>query len=184
MMLQSNLEIDVAETFDLRTPRKLAHNKQITHDLLISKLEQIKHENAKQPIKGHEKLNLAMSRKKEQYLSQITNMPAIKYTTKPIENVLLTGATGFLGCNLLNQLLTLTPYRIYLGIRAKDKTHAMERMVHKYQFYFDGLLEDQFADRVIYIPCDLEKEQIVNLLDQSDVTIALRIYIMLSPAVL
>jgi len=87
-------------------------------------------------------------------------MSAIKYTTKPIQNVLLTGATGFLGCNLLNQLLTLTPYRIYLCIRAKDKTHAIERMAHKYQFYFDISLEDHFADRIVYIPCDLEKRQI------------------------
>ena len=160
MMLQSNIEIDVAEIFNLRTPRKIAYNKEITHDLLISKLEQIKHECANQQIKGHEKLNLAMSRKKEQYLSQIANIPAVKYTTKPIQNVLLTGATGFLGCNLLNQLLTLTPYHIYLCIRAQDKTHAMERMAHKYQFYFDMSLEDHFADRIVYIPCDLEKEQL------------------------
>ncbi|WHN66773.1 non-ribosomal peptide synthetase [Cysteiniphilum sp. QT6929] len=160
IVLQSNLEIDVAEIFDLRTPRKLANNKRITHDLLISKLEQIKHDYANQRIKGHEKFNLAMSLKKEQYLSQIANMRAIKYTTKPIQNVLLTGATGFLGCNLLNQLLTLTPYKIFLCIRAKDKTHAIERIAYKYQFYFDMSLEYHFADRLVYIPCDLEKRQI------------------------
>ncbi|WP_440705188.1 amino acid adenylation domain-containing protein, partial [Cysteiniphilum sp. E12A11] len=160
IVLQSNLEIDVAEIFDLRTPRKLANNKRITHDLLISKLEQIKHDYANQRIKGHEKFNLAMSLKKEQYLSQIANMRAIKYTTKPIQNVLLTGATGFLGCNLLNQLLTLTPYKIFLCIRAKNKTHAIERIAYKYQFYFDMSLENHFADRLVYIPCDLEKRQI------------------------
>ncbi|WP_440617952.1 amino acid adenylation domain-containing protein, partial [Cysteiniphilum sp. 6C5] len=160
MVLQSNLEVDIAEIFDLRTPRKLAHNKRITHDLLISKLEQIKYEYISQPIKEHEKLNPTQLLKKEQYLSQITNMPAVKYTAKPIQNVLLTGATGFLGCNLLNQLLTLTSYCIYLCIRAKDKTHAIERMAHKYQFYFDISLEDHFADRIVYIPCDLEKRQI------------------------
>ncbi|WHN64863.1 non-ribosomal peptide synthetase [Cysteiniphilum sp. QT6929] len=160
IVLQSNLEIDVAEIFDLRTPRKLAHNKQITHDLLISKLEQIKYKYVNQQTNEHQKLNSAMSLKKAQYLSQIANMTAVKYTTKSIQNVLLTGATGFLGCNLLNQLLTLTPYQIFLCIRAKDKTHAMERMAHKYRFYFDISLEDHFSDRVVYIPCDLEKRQI------------------------
>ncbi|WP_440992928.1 non-ribosomal peptide synthetase family protein [Cysteiniphilum litorale] len=160
IVLQSNLEIDVAEIFDLRTPRKLAHNKQITHDLLISKLEQIKYKYVNQQTNEHQKLNSAMSLKKAQYLSQIANMTAVKYTTKSIQNVLLTGATGFLGCNLLNQLLTLTPYQIFLCIRAKDKTHAMERMAHKYRFYFDLSLEDHFSDRVVYIPCDLEKRQI------------------------
>ncbi|WP_119328509.1 non-ribosomal peptide synthetase [Cysteiniphilum halobium] len=160
IVLQSNLEIDVAEIFDLRTPRKLAHNKRITHDLLISKLEQIKQKYANQRIKKHEKLNSARLLKKEQYLSKIASTPTVKYRTKPIHNVLLTGATGFLGCNLLNQLLTLTTYRVFLCIRAKDKTHAMERIAHKYQFYFDMSLEDNFAGRVVYIPCDLEKRQI------------------------
>jgi surfactin family lipopeptide synthetase A len=33
-------------------------------------------------------------------------------------------------------------------------------MAHKYQFYFDTSLEDNFGDRIVYIPCDLEQEQI------------------------
>ncbi len=157
MVLQSNLEIDVAEIFDLRTPRKLAYNKRITHDLLIAKLAQIK----QYYTQHHNKpLNSAALLKKEQYLAEVAHMPIIHYTNQSIKTVLLTGATGFLGCNLLHQLLTLTSYQIYLCVRAKDEVHARERMAHKYQFYFDVSLQDHFSDRIIYIACDLEKEQI------------------------
>jgi surfactin family lipopeptide synthetase A len=157
MILQANFDIQVSELFDLRTPRKLAENRKITHDLLIDKLKQIKHNYANYANNPLDKASLA---KKERYLAEVASMPTIAYTIKTIKNVLLTGATGFLGCNLLNQLLTLTSYRIYLCIRAKDKQHALERMAHKYQFYFDISLEDNFSDRIVYIPCDLEKRQI------------------------
>jgi surfactin family lipopeptide synthetase A len=157
MILQANFDIVVSELFELRTPRKLAENRQITHDLLIDKLKQIKHNYANYANNPLDKASVA---KKERYLAEIASMPAIAYTTKPIKNVLLTGATGFLGCNLLHQLLQSTSYRIYLCIRAKDKLHAIERMAHKYQFYFDTSLEDNFGDRIVYIPCDLEQEQI------------------------
>jgi surfactin family lipopeptide synthetase A len=157
IILQANFDIQVSELFDLRTPQKLAENREISHDLLIDKLKQIKHNYANYANNPLDKTFLA---KKEQYLAEVASMPNISYTTKPIHNVLLTGATGFLGCNLLNQLLISTPYRIYLCIRAKDKQHALERMAHKYQFYFDLSLEDHFGDRVVYIPCDLEKRQI------------------------
>ncbi|WP_116964873.1 SDR family oxidoreductase, partial [Fastidiosibacter lacustris] len=155
--LQANFDIAVSEIFDLRTPRKLAYNKRITHDLLIAKLAQIK----QYYTQHHNKpLNSAALLKKEQYLAEVAHMPIIHYTNKSIKTVLLTGATGFLGCNLLHQLLTLTSYQIYLCVRAKDEVHARERMAHKYQFYFDVSLQDHFSDRIIYIACDLEKEQI------------------------
>ncbi len=157
IILQANFDIQVSELFDLRTPRKLAENREISHDLLIDKLKQIKHNYANYANNLLDKASLA---KKEKYLAEVASMPNISYTTKPIHNVLLTGATGFLGCNLLSQLLISTPYRIYLCIRAKDKQHALERMAHKYQFYFDISLEDNFSDRIVYIPCDLEKRQI------------------------
>ena len=157
MILHSNFEIEVAEIFNLRTPRKLAHNKSITYDLLISKLEQIKHAYIKYDSKSP---TVIVLRKKEKYLASIKHIAVNFCTTKSIKSVLLTGATGFLGCNLLHQLLTLTQYQVYLCIRAKDRTHAMQRMANKYQFYFDLSLKDHFGDRLVYIPCDLEKERI------------------------
>ncbi|WP_119343151.1 non-ribosomal peptide synthetase [Facilibium subflavum] len=156
IILQANFDISVTEIFDLRTPQELAKNRDITHDLLIYKLQKIKHHYHKNSYKSLDKASLI---KKENYLAEVANIPKQNYTTKPIKNILLTGATGFLGCNLLNQLLTLTPYRVYLCIRAKNQIHAMKRMERKYQFYFNHSLEDGFSDRIVYIPCDLEKDQ-------------------------
>ncbi|WP_116964872.1 SDR family oxidoreductase, partial [Fastidiosibacter lacustris] len=169
--LQANFDIAVSEIFDLRTPRKLAENRSITHDLLIYKLQQIKHQYHTYSYKSLNQVSLA---KKERYLTEVAKMPKVSYTIKPIQNILLTGATGFLGCNLLNQLLSLTSYRIYLCIRAKDKAHAIERMEHKFKFYFDCSLQDNFKDRVVYIPCDLEQEKI-GLLDREYQSLAQQI---------
>nr|WP_225630014.1 amino acid adenylation domain-containing protein [Cysteiniphilum sp. 19X3-34] len=157
MILQEKLKIQASEIFELKTPRKLAHNKYITNNFLGVKLEHIKHSYNKQK---REFIKSSALLKKEQYLSEIANMPVINNTSKAINNILLTGATGFLGCNLLHQLLISTNYQIYLCIRAKNEIHAMQRMAKKYQFYFGSSLEKRYGERITYIACDLEKKQI------------------------
>ena len=47
---------------------------------------------------------------------------------EPLENVLLTGATGFFGPFLLNSLLLQTPYTYYVLTRASDRVHGLERI--------------------------------------------------------
>ncbi len=47
---------------------------------------------------------------------------------EPLENVLLTGPTGFFGPFLLNSLLLETPYTYYVVTRATDPEHGLERI--------------------------------------------------------
>ncbi len=155
--LQSHFDISISEIFDLRTPHKLAKSRVMVMDLLINRLQQIKKtycDDFNIPI------NKVHKTKRNQYLNEIINMPNIIYRQKPIKNVLLTGGTGFLGCNVLNQLLISTTYHIYLCIRAENQMHAIKRITKKYQVYFDNLLEEKFHDRITYLVCDLEKQQI------------------------
>ncbi|WP_440617373.1 amino acid adenylation domain-containing protein [Cysteiniphilum sp. 6C5] len=157
MLLQEKFKVEVSEIFELRTPRKLAYNKDITNNLLKVKLEKIKHSYAKQQSNL---LKPAALLKKKLYLSEVANMPTVNNKLKKINNILLTGATGFLGCNLLHQLLISTNYQIYLCIRAENEIHAIQRITRKYQFYFGLPLEAQYGKRITYIVCDLEKKQI------------------------
>jgi amino acid adenylation domain-containing protein/thioester reductase-like protein len=46
---------------------------------------------------------------------------------RPLE-ILLTGSTGFFGAHLLHELLAATPARVWCLVRARDASHAMERI--------------------------------------------------------
>ena len=70
---------------------------------------------------------------------------------RPLE-VLLTGSTGFLGAHLLRELLATTSARVWCLVRARDASHALERITDSAARYELG---DLPADRVVPLPGDL-----------------------------
>jgi amino acid adenylation domain-containing protein/thioester reductase-like protein len=52
------------------------------------------------------------------------------------ERVLLTGATGFLGIHLLRELLERTGAALTCLVRGRDDSHALERLVEQWAWYF------------------------------------------------
>ncbi len=77
-------------------------------------------------------------------------------------NILLTGGTGFFGPFLLKSLLEQTDENIYILIRAKNNTHAKERLYEalKTTGYISDNLIHNFKKRVIPICGDLAKIQL------------------------
>ena len=80
------------------------------------------------------------------------NYPNI--STKP-NSILLTGATGFLGTFLLNELLQQTSADIYCLVRAENDTLAQERIENKLKSYL--LWDDSVRKRIIPIVGDLSQ---------------------------
>jgi thioester reductase-like protein len=78
-------------------------------------------------------------------------------TQDPVE-VLLTGATGFLGSFLLHELLTSTMAHVNCVVRADDERHAMGRIRAKMSSF--GLWEDDFALRVSPVLGDMTKPRL------------------------
>ena len=70
---------------------------------------------------------------------------------RPLE-VLLTGSTGFLGAHLLHELLANTTARVWCLVRARDATHALQRITDAAASYELG---DLPSDRVVPLPGDL-----------------------------
>jgi amino acid adenylation domain-containing protein/thioester reductase-like protein len=66
--------------------------------------------------------------------------------------VLLTGATGFLGAHLLSELLAATPARVWCLVRARDAAHARRRIAEAAARYE---LPVPPGDRVVALPGDL-----------------------------
>lgn len=55
---------------------------------------------------------------------------------QPIGDVLLTGATGYLGIHILNELLTNEHGKILCPVRAKGNDEALSRIKTLYFYYF------------------------------------------------
>ncbi|MFC7328861.1 amino acid adenylation domain-containing protein [Marinactinospora rubrisoli] len=68
-------------------------------------------------------------------------------------DVLLTGASGFVGAFLLDRLLRHTDARVHCPVRARDVRHARQRVLANLTRY--GLDPRDAVDRVVAFPADL-----------------------------
>ena len=80
---------------------------------------------------------------------------------QPVGDVLLTGATGYLGIHILNELLSRYNSRILCPIRAENDEKALSRLKSLYYYYF-GRTEafSQFDERVKVFTAEVTKPDI------------------------
>ena len=94
--------------------------------------------------------------KRKCLLTNTIDLPKSITADKSIKMILLTGSTGYLGCNVLKQLLDLTDYNIILPIRANSLTELLNKFNNKFMFYF-GKLSLLYRKRIIFLKADLEE---------------------------
>ena len=82
---------------------------------------------------------------------------------QPIGDVLLTGATGYLGIHILNELLTNYHGRILCPVRAKGNDEALSRIKTLYFYYF-GRTEafSHFDERVTAFAAEITKAPLMS----------------------
>lgn len=79
---------------------------------------------------------------------------------KSLGNVLLTGATGFLGAHVLDCLVREETGKIYCLVRS-GKTDDRRGRIHEIlQYYFGNQYEEEFDKRIIPIVGDIESEKL------------------------
>lgn len=83
----------------------------------------------------------------------------IENTKKKIENVLLTGVTGFLGIHVLKEILNNSGAKIYCLVRGKDDDFVKQRLRDLYRFYFNKDLKD-YTKRLKVIYGDITKDDL------------------------
>ncbi|MDN5898194.1 MAG: AMP-binding protein, partial [Psychrobacter sp.] len=155
--LQDSFNIGVTEIFSLKTPRKIARQVTIVKNNFAAHLEQIATE-----IEQHAlavEYNAMLQKKVDDYRQGIKST-TVNDNKLPISNVLLTGATGFLGCNLLNELLTFTDYSIFMIVRADSDKQAFERVNQKYADYFENSLDTYLNARIFVFCGDIEQPKL------------------------
>ena len=82
------------------------------------------------------------------------NASKIKIKPTNYNNILLLGATGYLGSHILNNLLENTNSHIYCIVRDKNKESSEERLHILYKFYFG---KDFDTSRITIIPSNITK---------------------------
>ena len=87
---------------------------------------------------------------------------------QPIGDVLLTGATGYLGIHILNELLTNYKGHILCPIRAKKDEDALRRLKTMYFYYF-GKTEafQHFDERVEAFAAEVTQPDALNSINDS-----------------
>jgi surfactin family lipopeptide synthetase A len=153
--LQTYFAIKVIDIFNFGTPKNIAKRVLLSGNVLKQRLNEVKQIYRQQ--KSSKKLIAAeINQQEELYLAQIKDIRIDAAKTKNITYVLLTGATGYLGCHLLYQLLKQTDYTIFILIRANTNQEAKERIRKKYKFYFEIDLADLIEKRIFILKGDLE----------------------------
>jgi thioester reductase-like protein len=102
--------------------------------------------------------------------------PRGEQSTGELGDVLLTGATGFLGGYLLDELLRRTTARVHCLVRCQDEREGLRRIRENHKRYLSW--PRKAADRIVVVPGDLERpllglgeERFAELADSLDAII-------------
>ena len=85
--------------------------------------------------------------------------------SQPLGNVLLTGATGFMGIHFLHELIENETGRIYCLLRDKGNIPAESRLRSLLFYYFNNTYEDLLGQRIFVINGDITQPSTFNHLD-------------------
>ena len=138
--LNKDYDLNYGEVFDNPTPRMLA-------DFILSGSEDNKEDNAERDYDYTKINNLLKENTLENFVSGETD--------EDLGDILLTGATGFLGIHVLHELLENETGNIYCFVRARKNLSSEERLKILLFYYFSKDYEELFNNRLHIIEGDI-----------------------------
>ncbi|MCR4557705.1 MAG: amino acid adenylation domain-containing protein [Saccharofermentans sp.] len=88
---------------------------------------------------------------------------------RPLGNVLLTGATGYLGIHVLNELIKSCSGKIYCLLRPKGGKPAESRLDKQFFYYFNADLIELLGDRLIIVNGDVTDREALSSLEDKNI---------------
>ena len=137
--LKSNININYSDVFEYQTIKTLSEKKQnkrlyyLEENYDYSKIDEL--------IK----------------INNISNIDK-QGVVQPIGNLLLFGATGFLGAHILDEYLSNTDGNIYCLVRKKNNEDSEQRLKSILKFYFENKYENEFGERIFVVYGDITQE--------------------------
>ena len=135
--LAKEFNIVINDIFKYPTIQELALNIKFKKGTLSLNIKQAQDEVVVTEFKEENKIPKAIKSRYDSYIDDIK-----KYTNLDLnnetdyKNILLTGATGYVGVNILKELILKTDSKIHLLLRGKTIKEAEERIIKKTSFYF------------------------------------------------
>ncbi len=153
--MSAGISVAYADVFDYKTP--LALERHIL-ELEGKTAEENSSVEEKDPIVAGDSLVQVLSRNRIEYVSGIKKAP--------LGDILLTGATGFLGAHILQTVIEQTDASVYCLVR-KGKQASMEaRLKSMLVYYFSNPYEELFGNRIILLEGDITDTPVVDGLEQ------------------
>ena len=134
------LNISYADIFNFPTPRELFEKNPSINLEIYNTYENYNFSNIKKLLSTNK-------------ITNISNNDIIK--EYDIGNILLIGATGFLGSHLLDNYLSTSTGIAYCLIRKKSLVEPEERLKKTLNFYFGNKYDSEFGKRIIVITGDI-----------------------------
>ena len=78
----------------------------------------------------------------------------------PIKNILLIGATGYLGAHILDAFMKNNKGTIYCLVRPKNSINIDKRLKDILKFYFGDKYKKEFSSRIKVIHGDITEENL------------------------
>lgn len=91
--------------------------------------------------------------------SDIQNVE-ISNTVVNIGNVLLTGATGFLGAHILSYIIDNSPFSVYCLIRQNSLSDTTQKLLNRLNYYFGSKYDALINKRIFVITADIVKNKL------------------------
>ncbi len=166
-LMKININVEYGDIFKNNTIESLAE--------FVENIENKKPEAPKYHSINFLKSNMALWRNSDKF--------NLKLEQKEIKNVLLIGATGYLGIHVLAELLKIDNIKIYCLIRNDPSTSAENKLKNKFKYYFGSDLSNLFGSRIIVVPGEITEEYF-GLSDNMYKTIASSVYTVINCAAL
>ena len=152
MCLSKNISIVYADIFKYPTIRELS--------AIVDNSEAFENPQSENEFSSYNynRIQSVISGNVEENVNQVTK--------EEIGDILITGATGFLGIHVLKAYLDNYDGKVYCLVR-KGKYESMEkRMMHMLMYYFDNPCQELFGERIICVDGDItSKEQVEKFAD-------------------
>jgi amino acid adenylation domain-containing protein/thioester reductase-like protein len=163
--LQKNFEISMNDLFEYQTLEALAKQIQPRKDNLKTRLAQLRDSDPERRgdkvVEPQVAAQIAASRQaysagNEKYLTMDLSRQ------KEYRQILLTGATGYLGIHVLMELLSTREAHVHLIIRGKTTEEIKQRLLEKLTYYFGSQVWTDLAmdERVTLWPGDLKEPRL------------------------
>ncbi|MCD8121443.1 MAG: AMP-binding protein [Clostridiales bacterium] len=139
--MSENFNIDINRIFSYTTVKKLAEHTEYAK----GHLKRIRDMVIDDQTRGINKKDFLLNESAvEKYKASIGH-DKVDFNPKKYKNVLVLGATGFLGSHILYELLKTTAANVVVIIRGKNRKEAVQKLGDTIRYYFDDITEEEMG---------------------------------------